>query len=108
MNRSDDKSNAVWRIGENELKQVQEYKYLEVCVSLNGCEKVKNKLGKPVGKSNGECSKDEKTSKYDVLREVWKKVAVLGVMYGGSALQCMVVIAWNKIRLTRYKCGKIE
>ena len=59
VGRSDDKSNAVWIIQENELKQVQEYKYLEMWVSLNGCEKVKNKLGKPVGKSIEECSKDE-------------------------------------------------
>ena len=42
VNRSEDESNAVWRIGGNELNQVLEYKYLGMWVSPNGCEKAKN------------------------------------------------------------------
>ena len=33
VKRSEDKSNAVWRIGENELKQVKEYQYLGMWVN---------------------------------------------------------------------------
>ena len=39
VNRSEDESNAVWRIGVNELKQVQEYKYLGMWVCPNGCKR---------------------------------------------------------------------
>ena len=42
VNRSQDESNAVWRIGENELNQVIEYKYLGMWMSPNGCKKAKN------------------------------------------------------------------
>ena len=42
MNSSEDESNAVWRIGENELNQVIEYKYLGMWMSPNGCKKAKN------------------------------------------------------------------
>lgn len=84
VNRSDDKSNAVWRIGENELKQVQEYKYLEMWVSLNGCEKVKISLVNQwvIRLENAAMMR---ASKYDVLRELWKKAAVLSVL---SMLYC--------------------
>ena len=51
VNRSGDESNVVWRIGENELKQVQVHKYLVMWVCINGCEKAKNEnLGEPMGR----------------------------------------------------------
>ena len=65
------------------------YKYLEMWVSLNGCEKLRISLVNP-WVSRLESAPGMRASKYDVLREVWKKVAVLSVMYG------MDVIAWNK------------
>ena len=46
VNRSQDESNATWRIGMNELNQVLEYKYLGMWVSPNGCEKPKNEKDK--------------------------------------------------------------
>ena len=42
--RSEDESNAMWRIGVNELNQVLEYKYLGMWVSPNGCEKAMKRL----------------------------------------------------------------
>ena len=42
VNRSEDESNATWRIGVNELNQVLEYKYLGMSISPNRCEKAKN------------------------------------------------------------------
>ena len=42
VNRSEDESNAVWRIEENEPNQVLEYKYLGMWMSPNGCKKAKN------------------------------------------------------------------
>ncbi|XP_063847873.1 transmembrane reductase CYB561D2-like [Scylla paramamosain] len=51
-------------------------------MSPSGCAKAKNDLptGKPVGRSIGKRGKNE--SKYDVLREVWKSVAVPCIIGG--------------------------
>ena len=60
VNRSEDESNAVWRIGVNELNPVLEYKYLGMWVSPNGCEKAKNeKISLANRWKIRECSKDE-------------------------------------------------
>ncbi|MPC91790.1 hypothetical protein E2C01_086849 [Portunus trituberculatus] len=92
VNRSEDESNAVWKIREDELNQAREYKYLGMGVSPSGCEKTKNeKIGlvnQWVGRLEGAARM--RASKYDVLREVWKRVAVSTIMYD------MVVIAWNE------------
>ena len=42
VNRSQDEDNITWRLGENELEQTCEYKYLGVCMSADGCEKMKH------------------------------------------------------------------
>ena len=42
VNRSQDEEDRKWRLGENELQQTCEYKYLGVCMSVNGCEKMKH------------------------------------------------------------------
>ena len=60
VNRSVDESNAVWRLGENELKQAQEYKYLGMWMSPNGCEKAKNEKISLVNQCKR--SKDERAS----------------------------------------------
>ncbi|MPC96498.1 hypothetical protein E2C01_091760 [Portunus trituberculatus] len=39
VNRSEDESNAVWRIGEKEMNQAREYKYLGMWVSPSGYKK---------------------------------------------------------------------
>ncbi|MPD06643.1 hypothetical protein E2C01_102466 [Portunus trituberculatus] len=71
VNRSEDESNAVWKIGENEMNQAQEYKYCGMWVSPSGCEKTKNdKLGlvnQWVGRLGSAARM--RSSKYDVLRE---------------------------------------
>ena len=63
VNRSQDEDNITWRLGENELEQTCEYKYLGVCMSADGCEKMKHEkisqMNQWVGWSNGECSKDK-------------------------------------------------
>ena len=43
VNRSQDEENITWRLGENELEQTREYMYLGVCMSADGCEKIKHK-----------------------------------------------------------------
>ncbi|MPC77644.1 hypothetical protein E2C01_072103 [Portunus trituberculatus] len=93
VNRSEDESNAVWKIRENEMNQAQEYKYSGMWVNPSGCEKTKNeKLGlvnQWVGRL-GSAAK-MRASKYDMLREVWKSVAVPSIMYGMDVMHGMKV-----------------
>ncbi|MPC33930.1 hypothetical protein E2C01_027299 [Portunus trituberculatus] len=102
VNRTEDESNTVWRIGENELNQAREYKYLGMWVSPSRCEKTKNKkiglVNQQVGRLGSAARM--KASKYDLLREVWKSVAVLSIMYG------MDVIAWNESKIDKLEVGQ--
>ncbi|XP_063877492.1 uncharacterized protein LOC135109778 [Scylla paramamosain] len=102
VNRSEDESNVVWRLGENELRQVQEYKYLGMWMSPSGCAKAKNEkismLNQWVGRLGSAARM--RASKYDVLREVWKSVAVPCIMYG------MDVIAWNESEIDKLEVGQ--
>ena len=43
-----------------------------------------------------------RASKYDVLREVWKSVAVPSIMYG------MDVIAWRESEIDKLEVGRTE
>ena len=102
VNRSEGECNAVWRLGENELKQAQEYKYLGMWMSPNGCEKTKNEKISLVNQWVGRLGSAARmrASKYDVLREVWKSVAVPSIMYG------MDVIAWNESEIDKLEVGQ--
>ena len=42
VNRLEDERDTVWRLGENELEQTHEYKYLGMCISPHGSERMKN------------------------------------------------------------------
>ena len=102
VNRSQDEENITWRLGENELEQTREYKYLGVCMSADGCEKMKHEkisqLNQWVGRMGSAARM--RACKYDVLREVWKSVAVPSVMYG------MNVVAWNESELAKLDVGQ--
>ncbi|XP_063861501.1 uncharacterized protein LOC135101456 [Scylla paramamosain] len=102
VNRSEDESNVVWRLGENELRQVQEYKYLGMWMSPSGCAKAKNEKISMVNQWVGRLGSAAgmRASKYDVLREVWKSVAVPCIMYG------MDVIAWNESEIDKLEVGQ--
>ena len=102
VNISKDESNAVLRIGVNELIQVIKYKYLGISVSPDGCENAKNEkislANQWVGRLRSAARM--RTSKYDVLREVWKNVAVPSIMYG------MDVTAWNENEIDKLEVGQ--
>lgn len=102
VNRTEDETNATWRLGGNELQQVCEYKYLGIWMSLNGCEKTKNEKISMTNQWVGRLGSAARlrASKYDVLREVWKSVAVPSIMYG------MDVIAWNESELEKLEVGQ--
>ena len=78
VNRSEDESDAVWRLGEIELEQTEEYKYLGIWMSSNGCVKTTNEKISMVNQWVGRLGSAARlrASKYDVLREVCKSVAV--------------------------------
>ena len=68
MNRSEDERDATWRLGVNEV-QVCEYKYLEIWMSPNGCEKTKNEKINMVNQWIGRLGSAARmrASEYDVL-----------------------------------------
>ena len=68
----------------NEVAQTLEYKYLGVWMSPKGCEKAKNEKVSMTNQWVGRLGSAARmrTCKYDVLREVWKSVAVPSIMYG--------------------------
>ena len=81
---------------------MKEYNYLGMWVSLNGCEKAKNEKISLVNQWVGRLGSAAKIieSKYDVLRELWKSVAVPSIMYG------MDVTAWNENGIDRLKVAQ--
>ena len=84
VNGSEDERNATWKLGETELEQTNEYKYLGVWMSPNGCGKTKNEENSLTNQWVGRLGSAARmrAAKYDVLREVWKSVAVSSIMYG--------------------------
>ena len=102
VNRTEDERQSTWRLGENELEQTCEYKYLGICLSVNGCERAKSEkisqLNQWVGRLGSVARM--RASRYDVIREVWKSVAVPGIMYG------MDVITWNEREINRLEVGQ--
>ncbi|KAG0724500.1 hypothetical protein GWK47_005047 [Chionoecetes opilio] len=104
VNITEDDRNATWRLGENEFEQTSEYKYLGMCMSSNGCGKAKaekiSQANQWVGRLGSVARM--RASKYDVLREVWKSVAVpsIIIMYG------MEVIAWNESEIEILEVGQ--
>ena len=101
VNRSEDE-NSIWRLGENVLEQTGEYKYLGVCMSADGCVKMKHEkisqLNQWVGRLGSVARM--RACKYEVLREVWKSVAVPSVMYG------MNVVTWNENEIGKLEVGQ--
>lgn len=91
INRWQNESNTTCRLQGNELRQTQEYKYLGMWQSINGCDRTKNKKISTMNQWEGRlwAVARTKVSKYGV-REAWKCVAVPGLMYGVD------VIAWNE------------
>ena len=102
VNRSEDERDVSWKLGENELQQAQEYKYLGVWMTPNGCEKAKNEKASLTNQWVGRLGSAARmrASKYDVLREVWKSVAVPCIMYG------MDVMAWNEGEIDKLEVGQ--
>ena len=102
VNRVDNEGNVRWKLGEDELKETNEYKYLGVWMSTNGCEKAKNEKISMSNQWVGRLGSAARirTCKYDVLREVWKCVAVPSIMYG------MDVMVWNESEIMKLEGGQ--
>ncbi|MPC23223.1 hypothetical protein E2C01_016262 [Portunus trituberculatus] len=84
------------------MNQAREYKYLGMWVSPSGCEKTKNEKLGLVNQWLGRLGSAARmrASKDDVLREVWKSVAVPSIMYGMDA------IAWNESEIDKLEVGQ--
>ena len=102
VNRSVNEENMTWRLGDNELEQTTEYKYLGVWLSAKGCEKAKNEKISTANQWVGRLGSVARmrASKYDVLREVWKTVAVPNIMYS------MDVLVWNENDLDKLEVAQ--
>ncbi|KAG0717602.1 hypothetical protein GWK47_054088 [Chionoecetes opilio] len=95
-------------VGGNEIKRTKEYKYLGIWLDDKGCEKTKHeriaRANQWVGRlgSVARC----RANKYEVVRGLWKGVAVPSIMYG---LETMV---WSRkeldrLEVTQNKAGRI-
>ena len=72
-----------------ELEFVEEYKYLGVNIDKNGLQKEKNgmrkKAEKMYGIINGKIN--NRANKYEVMRGLWKGIAVPTIMYGTEIIE---------------------
>ena len=102
VNRSEKDSDIAWRLGGRELQEVEEYKYLGIWVSTKGCERSKNEKISLTNQWVGRLGSVARmrACKYEVLRDVWKSVAVPGIMYG------MDVIAWKEKEIAKLEVGQ--
>ena len=71
-------------------------------MSPNGCEREKNEKISMTNQWVGHpwSAARMRACKYDVLREVWKSVAVPSIMYG------MDVVAWNESEIEKLEVGQ--
>lgn len=99
---------ATWRLGNNIISRTNEYKYLGMTVDANGCEKTKGerltRASQWVGRlgSAARC----RANKYEVVRGVWKGMAVPGLMYG------LETIPWTandlaKLEVAQNRVGRL-
>ena len=102
VNKTDRDCNVVWKLGDVVLEHTEEYKYLGVWLTAKGCEKAINEKISVTNQWVGRLGSVSRlrACKYEVLREVWKSVAVPSVMYG------MDVIPWNENEINRLEVGQ--
>ena len=102
INRSDEERNVTWKLDGKDLQQTGEYKYLGIWMSQDGCNRAKNEKISMANQWVGRLGSAARmrASKYDVLREVWKSVAVPSIMYG------MEVQAWNESEIEKLEVGQ--
>ncbi|XP_050705903.1 uncharacterized protein LOC126991179 [Eriocheir sinensis] len=102
VNRSEDERETTWRLEGDELEQTEEYKYLGVWMEVNGCGRAKNVKISMANQWVGRLGSAARmrASKYDVIREVWKSVAVPSIMYG------MDVMTWNDSEIEKLEVGQ--
>lgn len=70
-------------LGDFEVRQTRKYKYLGIYINENGCERAINERISRPNQRLGRLSSVARmsTSKYDVVREVWKGATVPSIMY---------------------------
>ena len=92
----------TWSLGGAQIEQTNEYKYLGVWLSVHGSERAKNEKISMTNQWVGRLGSVARmrASKYDVLREVWKSVAVPNIMYG------MDVFAWTEKELDKLEVAQ--
>ena len=80
----EERVNFKWKMNENELEIVQEYKYLGIKVENKGLKKEENSLRAKAEKQMGilKASSTFRINKYEITRGIWKGVAVPTILYG--------------------------
>ena len=102
VNRSEDEADTTWQLGGKELQQTQEYKYLGVWMSVDGYGRAKSEKLSVANQWVGRLGSAARmrACKYEVLREVWKSVAVPSIMYG------MDVMVWNESEIDKLEVAQ--
>ena len=97
-----------WELGDIRVKRTNEYKYLGVMLNERGSEQVMQEKLSKANQWYGRLASVARwrANKYEVLRELWKTVAVPCLMYG------MNVINWSerdmqKLEVIQNKVGRV-
>ena len=77
-----------WRLGDLEIKRTNEYKYLDIPVTVNEFDKARGEKGTKALQWWGMLSglAKQRANKYEVIRGLWKAIAVPSIMYGVEAM----------------------
>ncbi len=100
--------NRTWTLGGIDIKRTNEYKHLGMTMDEKGCEKTKHervaRANQWVGRlgSVARC----RANKYEVVRGVWKGMAVPGLMYGLETLH-WTMNDMAKLEVAQNRVGKV-
>jgi hypothetical protein len=89
VNGSVEDDGLMWKLGGKDISRTNEYKYLGMWVDENGCERSKREKMSKAQQWYGRLGSVAKTraNKYEVVRGLWKGVAVPSLMYGMNVLK---------------------
>ena len=108
INGDDSDVGRTWKLGEMTLKRTKKYQYFGMLVDEKGCEDTKcdrlSRANQWVGRL-GSAAKT-RANKYEVVRGVWKGMAVPSLMYGLETMR-WTKNDWGKLEVTQNKVDRI-
>jgi hypothetical protein len=99
VNSSMEDDGLTWKLGGKDISRTNEYKYLGMWVDENGCERSKREKMSKAQQWYGRLGSVARTraNRYEVVRGLWKGIAVPSLMYG-----------MNVLKVSASECDKLE